>query len=147
MIVNFNIDALKLLGAALALVISTATAQFTIATFVNKVRDEFHEKRKGRWCFVSEIYDLLWGYSLGIVFNYVFLTAADIVRSQTVDTPYASFGSFLWWVFLGNFVAWIVGIVVDLVRVFFFPGEKNPAQCQSSQATVLTAEAERPKGC
>ena len=131
---NFDNDALKLLGAALALVISTATAQFTIAGFVNKVRDECHHKRSGRWCFFSEIYDLLWGYAMGIVFNVVFFLAARIVEHQTANTQYHFFGSFLWWLYLVNLIAWIAGIVIDLLRVFCFPG------IETSKPTVVRIE-------
>ena len=123
---SFDAEQLKLLAAALALVISTATVQFSIATFVNKVRDEFHQKRIGRWCFLSETYDLLWGYSLGVAFNIVFFVVADIVQGQTVRTQFARFGSFLWWLYLGNLIAWIVGMIIDLVRVTCFPGTKPP---------------------
>lgn len=131
---SFDIEALKLLGAALALVVSTATAQFTIASFVNKVRDEFHQKRSGRWCYFSEIYDLLWGYGLGIVFNIIFFVAAGIVRDQTANTQYASFGSFLRWLYLVNLIAWMVGIVIDLVRILLCPGTEK------SKPTVVRIE-------
>jgi hypothetical protein len=40
-------EALKFLAGALALVISTASAEFTIANFVNGVRDGFHAGRAG----------------------------------------------------------------------------------------------------
>lgn len=123
---NFDIESLKLLGAALALVISTATVQFSIAGFVNKVRDEFHQKRIGKWCSFSETYDLFWGYTLGIVFNIVFFAVADMVYRQTVGTPFSLFGSFLWWLYLVNMIAWIVGMIIDLFRIFKYPGTERP---------------------
>lgn len=122
---TFDIELLKLLAAALALVISTATVQFSIATFVNKVRDDFHDKGTGGWVKFSETYDLLWGYALGVAFNIVFFVAAGIVQEQTVNTNYAWFGRYLWWLYLINLIAWIVGMLIDILRILLWPGTKQ----------------------
>lgn len=58
-----NNDDLKFLAGALALVISSVTVQINIATFVNRVRDECHQKRQvlpaPRFRLFSEIFDFL----------------------------------------------------------------------------------------
>jgi hypothetical protein len=116
---NFDNEQLKLLAAALGLVISSVTVQFTIATFVNKVRDEFGEKKKtGGLITFSERFDWFWGYALGIVFNIVFFIVAGIVEKQTASTGYAPFGLFLWWLYFVNLVLWVVGMIIDGLRIF-----------------------------
>ena len=137
---TFDTEQLKLLAAALALVISTATVQFNIASFVNKVRDEFHDKRIGGWCRFSEYYDLLWGYFLGIAFNVVFFIVADIMQRQTSSSPYSAFGSFLWWMYLVNLIAWIVGMIIDFLRVQCWPAKKptRPAEKPTTTTTTTT---------
>ena len=132
-------DQLKFLGAALALVISTGTAQFSIASFVNKVRDEFHQKRRasnaGRWCTFSELYDLTWGYLLGVGFNIVFFVVAHVLEQSSTGKQLAGFGRFLWWLYLINLVAWVTGMFIDYVRLFLT--RKNQPQDPLSEIADL----------
>lgn len=118
-----NDEQLKLLAAALALVISTATVQINIAGFVNKVRDELNSTNEGSWDWnkTSDMYDLLWGYALGIAFNIVFFIVAIIIQEQTAPSEYAYFGRLLWWMFLINLIAWCVGAILDVLRAICFP--------------------------
>ena len=123
-----NDEQLKFLAAALALIISTGTAQFSIASFVNKVRDEYRTKLdvvqgKG-WVRLSELYDLSWGYALGIGFNIVFFLVANVLQQRTAGKELDSFGRFLWWLYLINLIAWIVGMIVDYVRLYLTRNEK-----------------------
>ena len=124
---DFDLEQLKLLAACLALVISTASVEFTIATFVNKVRDEFHEKRTGAWCSLSEYYDLAWGYGLGIAFNFLFYKIAVLIESQTANSAFRGLGQLIWWLYLLNLIAWIIGVVIDGLRLRCWPGTKSEA--------------------
>ena len=68
-----DIELLKLIGAAFALIVSTATVQFKIADFINAKRDAFPGRPKGPLSTLGEIYDWAWGYAIGILVNLVFL--------------------------------------------------------------------------
>ena len=123
---DFDVEQLKLLAASLALVISTASVEFTIAAFVNKVRDEFDQKRTGRWYQFSEYYDLFWGYALGIGFNIVFYKIATLIETQTANSIFRGLGLLIWWLYLLNLIAWIIGALIDSGRVIFWRGEAIP---------------------
>ena len=133
-------DQLKFLGAALALVISTGTAQFSIAGFVNKVRDEFHQKLRisngRRWSTLSEVYDLTWGYVLGVGFNIVFFLVAHVLEQSSTGKQLAGFGRFLWWLYLINLIAWFAGMIIDFIRLFL-TAENKPKDPVSEIAEIL----------
>ena len=142
-------DQLKFLGAALALVISTGTAQFSIASFVNKVRDEFHQKRKisngRRWSTLSELYDLTWGYLLGVGFNVVFFLVAHVLAQSSTGKQLAGFGRFLWWLYLINLIAWVTGMIIDYVRLFL-TRRNQPKDPVSEIADLLRTKMLYPNG-
>jgi hypothetical protein len=133
-------EALKFLAGALALVISTASAEFTIANFVNGVRDGFHAGRAGtakRWKTLSQWFDLTWGYGLGIAFNIVFFLVAKLLYQQTFGSHLAPYASFLWWLYLINLIAWIAGMFIDCVRVYLTRNEELKTDVSVKELTTL----------
>ena len=140
-------EALKFLAGALALVISTASAEFTIANFVNGVRDGFHAGRGGvasGWKTFSQSFDLLWGYGLGIAFNVVFFLVARVLYQQTVSSSQQTVGSslvyfarFLWWLYLVNLIAWVAGMIIDWIRICLTRNEKPKTELSVEELTIL----------
>lgn len=121
---EFDVELLKLLAAAFALVVSTATVQFKVADFVNKKRDEFPQRPKGCLPKIGEVYDWLWGYVLGIGINIVFFVVARALRDATKSTQFALIGDLLYWLYLVNLVLWVLGWIIDAFRLGF-PGKKT----------------------
>jgi hypothetical protein len=121
--IQIDIEALKLFGSILALFISTVTVQFKLAGFINKLRDEFPNRSKGRWATFGDVYDWAWCYALGVLVNLMFLAIAWKLRSYTIDTDYSLVGTFLAWIYGINFALWCVGVIVDAKRLKH-PGKK-----------------------
>jgi len=114
---TIDIELLKLPGAVLLLVVSTATVQFKIAEFINEKRDKFPERREVEWSTTGEKFDWLWGYGLGILVNILFLIVAIYLLIEIICTPFWPIGVFLFVLYLVNLVAWIVGFIIDRKRI------------------------------
>ena len=114
---EFDIELLKLLAAAFALLVSTATVQFKIADFVNKKRDEFPQRPKGCLPTIGEVYDWLWGYVLGILINILFFVVAGALRDATKSTQFSLIGNLLYWLYLVNLAGWVLGMIIDALRL------------------------------
>jgi hypothetical protein len=123
-------EALKLFGAIFALFISTMTLEYTLASFINKKRDEFPNRRTGNWNTFGEIYDWIWGYILGIGVNFIFLVIAYHVYRFTQISELSEFsllGYFLLVFYCINFALWFMGAIFDGFRLKY-PGVKQEEQ-------------------
>ena len=112
-----EIEQLKVIAIILGLVISTATVQFTIAKFVNEVRDSILKTRPTGIHKISLMHDLVWGYVIGIAFNALFVMVAWIVMNQTNGTDLGWLGETAFYIFLVNVILWGTGSLLDCYRV------------------------------
>lgn len=115
-------EMLKIFGSTLALIVSTAMLQYKLADFINAKRDKYPNRRKGKFVSFSEFYDWLWGYSLGIFVNVIFLSIAYRIKLVTNGQELSVVGLLLFVFYLGNVGFWVIGLVIDGLRMLRYPG-------------------------
>lgn len=122
---TLDVEMLKVFGTAVALLVSTATVQYKLSDFINAKRDKYPDRRVGKFVSFSEFYDWLWGYLLGIFVNIIFLLIASKIMKITSGQELSLIGLFLFIFYLGNVGFWVIGMVIDGLRMFLYPGQER----------------------
>lgn len=133
---TFDTEMLKVFGTAVALLVSTATVQYKLSEFINDKRDKYPDRRIGKFVSFSEFYDWLWGYLLGIFVNVIFLLIACKIKKVTSGRELSLIGLFVFIFYLGNVGLWIIGMVIDFLRMFLFPGQERQQKPQLEKQVV-----------